>query len=411
MNRRSLLITLALLLWAGALAQTLDAWSWRTEDVEAYNELFRAYEEANPGVDINFEAFLNTEYNTLTATSLQAGEAGDVVMTRSYGGVQGWIDGGYLVPLTPESVPNLANYSDTALNAIRGREDGQVYGVPFAIQTLQVFYNKGIFDELGLSEPTTWDEFLALNQALLDAGYIPLAITGRDAWMLPIFHTIVGAGVYGGDEFVAGILDGSRTFEDPAFVESLQAVKDLQPFMPPDVTAVSYTDTQALFVNEMAAMFPGGSWEAGYFRGQNPDLELGVFAVPAKGTNEQLVSWFVDGSWAVTTSADDQDAALAFVNWLASPEYAQAYSNRLLVLSPVAGVTPEDELLGEITEMWNENPTDYMLLVHFRYGTPTGTDVIGSNIQNLLLGSVTPAEVAADLQAQMSSWFTPETQD
>jgi raffinose/stachyose/melibiose transport system substrate-binding protein len=133
--------------------------------------------------------------------------------------------------------------------------------------------------------------------------------------------------------------------------------------------------------------------------------------VPAKGTNEQLVSWFVDGSWAVTTSADDQDAALAFVNWLASPEYAQAYSNRLLVLSPVGGVTPEDELLGEITEMWNENPTDYMLLVHFRYGTPTGTDVIGSNIQNLLLGSVTPAEVAADLQAQMSSWFTPEAQD
>lgn len=407
MNLRAALLALTLLLLPAALAQTLDVWSWRTEDVDAYNELFAAYEEARPGVDITFEAFLNTEYNTLVATSLQAGEAGDVVMTRSYGGVKPWIDGGYLVPLDEASVPNLANLSDTALDAIRGQQDGQVYGVPFAIQVLQVFYNKAIFDELGLSEPQTWDEFLALNETLLENGYIPLAITGKDAWMLPIFHTIMGAGVYGGDAFVAGILDGSRTFEDPAFVESLQAVKDLQPYMPPDVTAVSYTDTQALFINEQAAMFPGGSWEAAYFKAQNPDLELGVFAVPAKGTNEKVVSWFVDGAWAVTTSAEDQGAALEFVNWLGSSEYAQAYSDRLLVLSPVAGVVPSDPLLSEITGLWNENATDYMLLVHFRYGTPTGTDVIGADIQKLFLDDMTPAEVAADLQAQMSTWFTP----
>ena len=194
---------LAAMLASSAFAQTLDAWSWRTEDIDAYNELFSAYEAAHPGVTVNFEAFLNTEYNTLTATSLQAGEAGDVVMTRSYGGVKPWIDGGYLVPLDSK-VDSLSNFSPTALDAVRSQENGQVYGVPFAIQTLQVYYNKRIFDELGLSEPQTWDEFITLNQTLLDAGYIPLAITGKDAWMLPIFHSIVGAGAYGGNDFVEG---------------------------------------------------------------------------------------------------------------------------------------------------------------------------------------------------------------
>ena len=120
--------------------------------------------------------------------------------------------------------------------------------------------------------------------------------------MLPIFHSVIGAGTYGGNAFVEGILSGETTFEDPAFVESLQAVKDVQPFLPPDVTAVSYTDSQNLFVNELAAMFPGGSWEGAFFLDQNPELDLGVFAVPAKGTDEQMVSWFVDGAWAVTTS-------------------------------------------------------------------------------------------------------------
>jgi raffinose/stachyose/melibiose transport system substrate-binding protein len=389
----------ALMLFVSAHAQTLDMWSWRTEDVEAYERILESYQGS-----VNFEAFLNTEYNTLVSTSLQADEAADVVQTRSYGGVMDWIDGGYLLPL---DVDALANYSPTALDAVRSRENGQVYGVPFAIQVLQMYYNKAIFAELDLEVPTTWDEFIAVNEAIAAAGYIPMALTGRDAWMLPIFHSVIGAGTYGGNAFVEGILSGETTFEDPAFVESLQAIKDLQPFLPPDVTAVSYTDTQNLFINELAAMFPGGSWEGAFFLDQNPDLDLGVFAVPAKGTDEQLVSWFVDGAWAVTTSADDEESALEFVNWLGSPEFGQMFTDELAQISPIAGVTPTDPLLNDIVTLWNEASTPYMLLVHFRYGSPSGTTVIGESIQNLFLDNMTPAEVASDLQAQMATWFTP----
>jgi len=390
----------ALLLLASAPAQTLDMWSWRTEDVEAYENILQNYE----GTNVNFEAFLNTEYNTLVSTSLQADEAADVVQTRSYGGVMDWIDGGYLLPL---EVAALDNYSPTALDAVRSRENGQVYGVPFAIQVLQMYYNKAIFAELGLEVPTTWDEFIAVNEAIADAGYIPMSLTARDAWMLPIFHSVIGAGTYGGNAFVEGILSGEATFEDPAFVESLQAIKDLQPFLPPDVTAVSYTDSQNLFINEFAAMFPGGSWEGAFFADQNPDLDLGVFAVPAKGTDEQLVSWFVDGAWAVTANTEDEDSALEFVNWLGSPAFGQLFTDELAQISPIAGVTPTDPLLNDIVTLWNEAATPYMLLVHFRYGTPSGTTVIGESIQNLFLDNMSPAEVASDLQAQMATWFTP----
>ena len=386
-------------------AQTLDMWSWRTEDIDAYNEILEAYTAEHPDVSVNFEAFLNTEYNTLVSTSLQAGDAGDVVQTRSYGGVKPWIDGGYLVPLDGEE--SLNNYEASVLDAVRSQENDGVYGVPFALQTLQMFYNKAIFNELGLSEPTTWDEFVALNQTLLDAGYIPMATTAKDAWMLPILHSIVGAGTYGGNTFVEGILSGETTFEDPAFVESIQAVKDLQPFFPPDLTAVAYTDAQTLFITEMAAMFPGGSWEGAYFTSQNPDLDLGVFAVPAKGTDAQLSSWFVDGAWAVSTSTDNQEAALEFVNWLGSPDFGQRFTDALAQISPIQGVTPTDPLLQDIVSLYDEAATPYLLLVHFRYGTPSGTDVIGEDMQKLFLDDMSAEEVAADLQAKMASWFTP----
>jgi len=385
-------------------AQSLDMWSWRTEDIDAYNKILATYESSS-GADINFEAFLNTEYNTLVATSLQANEAGDIVQTRSYGGVMPWIDGGYLVSL--DGQPALGNYSAEALSAVASRETGSVYGVPFAIQVLTMFYNKDIFADLGLSEPSTWDEFMAINETLQANGYIPMALTGKDSWMLPIFHTVVGAGTYGGQDFVEDILDGTRTFEDIGFIESLETVKMLQPYLPPDVTGVSYADSQALFINELAGMFPGGSWEGAYFRAQNPDLNLGVFSVPARITDEAMASWFVDGAWAVSTSAENEAEALEFVNWLGSPEFGQAFTDELSQLSPIAGVTPSDPLLSDIVDLWNAKSTDYMLLVHFRYGSPSGTTIIGEDIQKLFLGDMTASEAAANLQAQMATWFTP----
>ena len=83
------------------------------------------------------------------------------------------------------------------------------------------------------------------------------------------------------------------------------------------------------------------------------------------------------------------------------------FTDELAQISPIAGVTPTDPLLNDIVTLWNDAATPYMLLVHFRYGTPSGTTVIGENIQNLFLDNMTPTEVASDLQAQMATWFTP----
>ena len=44
---------------------TLTVWSWRPEDEDAYNEIFDVYEDANPGVTVEFVPFVNTDYNTI----------------------------------------------------------------------------------------------------------------------------------------------------------------------------------------------------------------------------------------------------------------------------------------------------------------------------------------------------------
>lgn len=96
----------------------------------------------------------------------------------------------YLMPLSAETVPALANFSEAAVAADAMRSNQTIYAVPFASQTQFVIYNKAIFDQNGLGEPQTWDELLSLAKTLEDKGIMPFANGTATAWQN---ETIVGA--------------------------------------------------------------------------------------------------------------------------------------------------------------------------------------------------------------------------
>jgi raffinose/stachyose/melibiose transport system substrate-binding protein len=388
--------------------ETLTVWSWRTEDVAAYKKIFAAFEK-DTGIKAEFKPYKNTEYNTILETALKGGKGPDVAQLRAYGPLQPLIDGRNLVPL--DDVGALKDFSQQALDGARSVKDGKVYGVPFAIQTLQVFYNKKIFQEQGLQEPTTPEEFKAVADKLKQAGITPLAVGGKDIWTLPILHSVVGADVYGADEFVTAALDGSKKLTAPEFVDSIAAVDELEPYFPKDPAGVAYTDTQILFTQEKAAMFIGGSYETGYFQTTNPNLEFGTFPFPRHDGSGQpgLVSWFTDGSFGVNAASKKKDAAKKLVEWMATKKFGQMFTDELKQISPVPGVKPTDPNLTEIVADYDKAKTPYMMLVYFRYGDPIGTDLIGEGIQEMMLGETKPPGVAEHVQKGISGWFKPGT--
>ncbi len=390
---------------------TLRVWSWRTEDADVYNDvIFPAFEEANPCITVDFQAFVNTEYNQILQTGLTGSDGPDVAQVRSYGLLQPLVEGGNLVPLD-DVVPEVSEFDETILAGALGREDGQVYGVPFASQTLQMYYNVGIFEEHGLEEPTTWEEFVELNDTLVEAGVTPMSVGGLDAWMMPIVHDILGSAQYGGAEFEQAILSGETDFTDQAYVDSLQTVVDVQDYMPENVVGVSYTESQVLFTTEQAAMFPGGSFELAFFQAENPDMELGVFQVPpppGAALDHPVTPAYADGNWGLSAASQNQEEAETLIQWLATEEFGDMMANELKQFSPVPGVSFEDPRMQEMWDLYQENPAPYLHLVNFRYGDPTGTDLVGAGVQELFLGDKDPAQVAQDVQDGLSEWFTPE---
>jgi len=384
----------------------LDFWSWRVEDVAEYNELIRRFEAENPGIRVNFTPYQATEYNTVLSAAVQGGNAPDIIHLRAYGGLEQYAAPGFLMRLD-DKLPLRNRFEEDTLRAVTSISDGNIYGVPFASQTLVIYYNSRMYDELGLEIPETWDEFLSNLQAMQDAGITPLANGSAEGWTLEVMHGVISPNFYGANEFFDAIMSGEAKFTDEAYRRSLAKLLELRPYMPDGFTGVNYVGMQMGFINEMAGHFIGGSWEAAYFNSQNPDLEFGVFAGPVENQGDtRYVSSYADGSFGASATTQHPEEALKFLEFLSSQETGQFFADELKLQSDIPGVTSNDPYLQRILEL-NENSTPYIQLVGFRYEQPTGSSLLQSGLEGMMAGTIDPAEVTRQVQQGIETWFTP----
>ena len=388
---------------------TLTVWSWQVQRTNDWERVFDIFEESHPGVTVQFEGYAATEYNQILATGLEGTGGPDVAMLRSYGGLQNLIVADQLVPITDE-IEGLDQIDATVLQGATGKEDGEIYGVPFATQTLQMLYNKTMFDDMGLEEPTTWKEFITLQDDLVEAGVTPMALAAREDWVLPIFTDIIGSAHYGGSEFEAQVLSGEKDFLAPEFVGALDTVSEMRQYLDPNVMAIGSADATIQFTSGQAAQWPGGSYDLKIFEDTAPDTEFGVYQVPVSPDSvldRPVTPAYADGSFGINAASENQEASLELLQWMTTPEYGQAIADEIGQFSALPDVTYSNPLMQEMQDLYNEGPAPYLLLVNFRYGDPSGTVVLGTNIQKMFLGESTPEQVATALQTGISAWFTP----
>jgi len=404
---RTLLIALLVAVIGGlALAQTkLTFWSWRVEDADEYNQIIADYQAAHPGVEIEFVTFQASDYATALSAGLSAGEAGDILQVRAYGAFETVAEPGFLLPLD-DKVPELQDFPELAVNGERLRSDGRVYAVPFASQTLLIYYNTDTFDQLGLTPPETWDEFLATAQTIKDAGIIPIANGTATAWMDEVFTGMFAPNFYG-PEFFDEVVAGETDFTDERFVGALAKLLELRPYMAPDFAGVDYATAQNLFANGLAAMFVGGSWEIANFRDLNPDLNFDIMPGPAAAAGQpRLVSSFLDGGYAVNAASKHQQEAVEFVRFLATKQFGQQFVDLLSNVSPIPGVEFNDPLLAKIND-FNQNATPYVFLVGFRYQSPTGSTLIQERLPGMFAGDIDPAQVGREVTDGIATYYQP----
>ncbi|MFC7273091.1 ABC transporter substrate-binding protein [Paractinoplanes rhizophilus] len=388
---------------------TLSVWSWRPEDAAVYKQIFAKFHDSHPHITVDFKPYKSTEYNTILSTGLTQAGGPDVAQLRAYGGAQPLIEAGNLVPLEGK-VAGLSNFETASLDGIRGKKDGKVYGVPLEMSTFQIYYDKDIFAKHQLQPPTTWDQMISAAKTLQAGGVTPFAAAGKDTWLLPLYDDTFAATRYGGPDFEKKLLAGQAKFTDPEYVAALGVLNELKPFFPKDLMALGEADAQTLFATGKAAMIPEGSFALAPLKAINPKLNLGVFnAPPTPGAlvDRPLQVGWVDASYGLNTKSAHQKEALELLEWMSTAEFGQLVADDLKQVSLVKGVQSSDPLLSQMVQAYQKDPTPYLMLVDFRYGTPLGSDLQAAGLQKMLLGQQTAAQVAGDIQNGVAQWFKP----
>lgn len=390
-----------------AEGQEITAWGWNQD--EAWKKSVEAFNESHPEIKVTYRGFKAEEYNTILQTGLSGKEGPDVMMLRSYGGLDVVSSAGSLAPVGDE-VPELDGFNEACMQGATSQEDSKVYGVPFAVQTTHVIYNKDIFAEQGIEVPATYAEFEEASDTLKEAEVTPISSTVKDAWMLPIVRDMFGASAYGGQQFADDIRAGDAKFTDAGYTRANQTLLDLKEYMPKGVDGMSDQDSQTLFAQGKAAMHPAGIWALAGLREAALDADLGIFDVPpVEGGGDAMTMGYVDGSWGLSARASGgkKAAATELLSWLAGPEYGQSLADDLLQLPCVPDVTPEDPVLQQAAEGFEKNPAPYLTYVNFDYGSPAGTQLEYDNLQKMMLGQITPEEVGQQLDEGISQWLKP----
>lgn len=386
--------------------------SWRNDDLAIWEDtIIPAFEAANPGITLTFSPTAPDEYNGVLQTRLEGGTAGDLITCRPFDASLGLYDAGYLASLN--DLGGMANFGDVAKSAWITDDGSDVFCVPMASVIHGFIYNKAIFDELGLSEPTTEAELYALLDAVkADGTYDAFAMGSADQWEAATMgFQNIGPNYWAGEDGRVGLIAGSEALSDAQYVDTLATLATWADYMPSGFEAITYPDSQNLFTLGQAAVYPSGSWEIGLFNEQ-ADFEMGAFPPPVKNAGDTCyISDHTDIALGMNAGTANPDEAKVFLDWVASPEFSSLYANALPGFFSLANepVALDDPLAQEFVSWRGECEStirnSYQILSR---GEPNLENEMWAVSASVINGTLTPADAAQRLQDGLASWYEPQ---
>jgi len=240
--------------------------------------------------------------------------------------IKDWAGEGVLANL--DELAAEEGWEDVVPEALKGfsKYDGHWIAAPVNVHSTNwVWANKAIFDELGLKQPTNWDELIAALDKIKEAGYTAVAHGGQ-AWQdATIFDAVVMA-TGGPDFYQASMID---TDPDTLGSDTMKTVFDrmakLRTYVDDNFSGRDWNLATAMVINKEAGVQFMGDWAKGEFlnAGKVPDTDFLCFRFP--GTQD-AVTFNSDQFVMFQVGEDRRDAQLKLASAVMSPSFQSAFN-------------------------------------------------------------------------------------
>ena len=250
-----------------------------------------------------------------------------------------------LKPYIENKTIGFENYDDILEGFRTASEiDGKIYGMPFNKSTEVIWYNKTLFDELGLKVPTTYEEFAETAKTITEK------------------KGIVGAGFDSLNNFYTtylknkGVDFNSKT--DVTGAESVEAANYYLNGVKEGYFRIAGTDMylSGPFANETIGMYVGSNAGESFVKqGVDGKFEVGVAPYPAESVMQQGTDLYVFSN----ASAEQRTAAFEFLKFLSSTENQITWATETGYIPATKSAIESDEykksgtlvsaILGDVT--------------------------------------------------------------
>ncbi len=414
MLKRHRLLVIFLLLTAFGISafganQIVTIWSWRSQDAPVWQKVQEILNSEGIPVTIKFTAFNPTQYDSKVNLALQTGTGPDLVYSRRLPGSKtaALIKAGLYLPVNGKI--DFSHFPKPVLKAVT--YNGKVYGVPFAVQVVGIFYNKDMYKKYGLSVPKTWSELVKNAQILKEHGITPFFVSGKDAWSLAMQHAMCGVSILQ-PNWIKKLIEGKTDFMDSKWIELNTLLDNLKKYYQPYFLANSTQDLNSAFAFDQAAMVFYGIWGYQTWKKLNPSLNVGYFMVPPLSKTQKPWAYtFMDGAISLTSNCKNVDMALKVLKFVATPQFGTIFSNITYNIPAVSGAKlPDIPLLKRVVEIYKNDSSPYVYWVGsvLTTGTPSLYDsVLSPGMQAMYAGKITPKEFAEKAEKALSQWYEP----
>jgi raffinose/stachyose/melibiose transport system substrate-binding protein len=225
-----------------------------------------------------------------------------------------------------------------------------------------------------------------------------------------IVYTGIGPNYWKGEEGRKAIIAGKKKFTDPEFVKTWDVMAKWAAYLPKGYQAQTYGDSQNLFGTGRAAIYPTGSWDISYFEG-NSKVEFGAFKPPvAKAGDPCYISDHTDIAMGINSKSKNKADAQVFLNWLASKEFADLYTNKVTGFFSLSkhAIDVKNPVAKEMIGWRNQCKSTIRLNAQIMSrGTPSMENELWNVSSQVMNGKMAPKDAAAQIQTGFAKWYTP----
>jgi glucose/mannose transport system substrate-binding protein len=356
--------------------QKLEIFHWWTApgEREAADAMFEAFNAKYPDIEVVENPVPGgggTEHRIVLRARITAGIPPDTFQTLGGAELKEYVDSNVLEPL--DEFYTETGYADVIpqplLDAVS--IDGKPYSVPLNMHLENIlYYNQKLFDELGLSAPAGYDDFVAACDAIKAARpeMACLAVGSKDNWSdVFVLDTIMME--LGGPEYYVNFFKGEvDVANDPIFRESLEKFAALQEYSNmSDHSSLTWDQAVGAVGAEQAAMTIMGTWAIGAFtKGSNwePGVDFGAVNYP---TIPERILLFHPDTYGCTVGAPDPEECRAWLDVVASPELqipTDVTQGGMFARTDIDPMEFPDPIRQEMQQFLSENPGKLILDQH-----------------------------------------------